>query len=152
MRTGAWSYTLDDANTTVQALNAGDTLHELVTVATADGTTQVIDVTINGANDAAVISNLTVTDSQIGFVATDPDNATLSLANPFATPFASPAITSGATTNLTPAAQAVAVSGTLQVTDGSATADLIGLYLGTSSGDSFTAGSTSTAIYGFGGQ
>ena len=32
------------------------TLHELVTVATADGTTKVIDITINGANDAAVIT------------------------------------------------------------------------------------------------
>ena len=40
----------------VQALNAGGTLHELVTVATADGTTQAIDITINGANDAAVIT------------------------------------------------------------------------------------------------
>jgi VCBS repeat-containing protein len=53
---GAWSYTLDDGNGDVQALNAGDTLHELVTVATADGTTQVVDVTIEGANDAAVIT------------------------------------------------------------------------------------------------
>jgi VCBS repeat-containing protein len=53
---GTWSYTLDDGNAAVQALNAGDTLHELVTVATADGTTQVVDVTINGANDAAVIT------------------------------------------------------------------------------------------------
>src|SRR5438552_1517901 len=51
----SWSYTLDDNNAAVQALNTGGTLHELVTVATADGTTQVIDVTINGANDAAVI-------------------------------------------------------------------------------------------------
>jgi len=51
----------------VQALNTGGVLHELVTVATADGTTQVIDVTINGANDAAVISsdtkNLTETNA-----------------------------------------------------------------------------------------
>src|SRR5262245_33540682 len=54
--TGAWSYTLDDGNSAVQALNAGGTLHELVTVATADGTTRQIDVTINGANDAAVIA------------------------------------------------------------------------------------------------
>ena len=30
--TGAWSYTLDDSNSDVQALNLGDTLHELVTV------------------------------------------------------------------------------------------------------------------------
>ena len=43
----------------MQALNstgANTTLHELVTVATADGTQKVIDITINGANDAAVIS------------------------------------------------------------------------------------------------
>src|SRR6185436_12446730 len=60
--TGAWSYTLDDTNTLVQGLNTGGTLHELVTVATADGTTQVIDVTIHGANDAAVITG-TATDS-----------------------------------------------------------------------------------------
>ena len=53
---GAWTYTLNDANADVQALNTGGTLHELVTVATADGTTQVIDITINGANDAAVIT------------------------------------------------------------------------------------------------
>ena len=52
---GAWTYTLDDDNGTVQALNAGGTLHELVTVSTADGTTRQIDITINGANDAAVI-------------------------------------------------------------------------------------------------
>ncbi|WP_095824823.1 VCBS domain-containing protein [Mesorhizobium sp. WSM3882] len=56
---GNWSYTLDDNNATVQALNstgANTTLHELVTVTTADGTSQVIDLTINGANDAAAIT------------------------------------------------------------------------------------------------
>ena len=42
----------------MQALNSVEraTLHEMVTVATADGTEQVIDITINGANDAAVIT------------------------------------------------------------------------------------------------
>jgi VCBS repeat-containing protein len=67
---GTWSYTLDDNNAAVQALNstgANTTLHELVTVTTADGTQKVIDVTINGANDAAVLSsasvNLTETNS-----------------------------------------------------------------------------------------
>src|SRR4029077_17222329 len=60
--TGAWNYTLNDGNTDVQALNTGGTLHELVTVATADGTEKVIDITINGANDAAVITG-TATDS-----------------------------------------------------------------------------------------
>lgn len=53
---GAWSYMLDDANGDIQALNTGGTLHDLITVAAADGTTQVIDVTINGANDNAVIT------------------------------------------------------------------------------------------------
>ena len=36
---GNWSYTLDDSNAAVQALNAGGTLHDLITVTTADGTT-----------------------------------------------------------------------------------------------------------------
>jgi len=55
---GTWSYTLDDNNAAVQALNsagANTTLTETVTVATADGTTQLINITINGANDAATI-------------------------------------------------------------------------------------------------
>ncbi|MFB9984775.1 VCBS domain-containing protein, partial [Mesorhizobium kowhaii] len=47
--------------------NTGGTLHELVTVTTADGTAKVIDITIHGANDAAVLSsasvNLTETNS-----------------------------------------------------------------------------------------
>src|SRR5258705_4980567 len=59
---GAWNYTLDDTNGLVQGLNTGGTLHDLITVATADGTTKVIDVTINGANDAAVITG-TATES-----------------------------------------------------------------------------------------
>ena len=53
---GVWSYTLDNNNATVQALNAGDTLTDRFTVITIDGTAQVVTITINGANDAAVIS------------------------------------------------------------------------------------------------
>ncbi len=53
---GAWSYTLDDDNADVQALNTGGGAARAVTVTTADGTQQVIDITINGANDAAVIT------------------------------------------------------------------------------------------------
>jgi len=53
---GAWIYTLNDGNADVQALNAGETLHELVTVATTGGPTKLIDITIQGANDAAVIT------------------------------------------------------------------------------------------------
>ncbi|MBB3454353.1 T1SS-143 domain-containing protein [Rhizobium sp. BK313] len=56
---GQWNYTLDNSNASVQALNStgsNTTLHDLIMVTTADGTQQQIDITINGANDAAVIS------------------------------------------------------------------------------------------------
>ena len=54
--TGVWTYTLDDNNPAVQALNVGDTLTDRFTVTTIDGTAQLVIVTINGANDAAVIT------------------------------------------------------------------------------------------------
>ncbi len=50
---GNWSYDLNEAESTVQALNTGDTLQDTLTVSSADGTTQDIILTINGANDAA---------------------------------------------------------------------------------------------------
>ncbi|RXT42919.1 beta strand repeat-containing protein, partial [Bradyrhizobium betae] len=54
---GVWSYTLDNNNATVQALNTSSTpLHDLITVTTADGTTHQINITINGANDAATFT------------------------------------------------------------------------------------------------
>ena len=49
---GLWTYTLDDTNAAVQALNAGDTLIDTFTAVTTDGTSQVVTITINGANDA----------------------------------------------------------------------------------------------------
>ena len=57
--TGVWTYTLNNANNTVQALNVGDTLTDTFTVTTIDGTAQVVTITITGANDAAVISGTT---------------------------------------------------------------------------------------------
>ncbi|NOJ44974.1 hypothetical protein HCN50_01730 [Bradyrhizobium sp. WSM 1744] len=56
---GVWTYTLDNANSTVQALGVGDTLTDSFTVTTIDGTAQVVTITINGTNDAAVISGTT---------------------------------------------------------------------------------------------
>ena len=55
---GAWSYVLDNDNAAVQALNVGNTLHDLLNVATADGTTHQINITITGSNDAAVIAGI----------------------------------------------------------------------------------------------
>ena len=53
---GVWTYTLDNSNAAVQALNVGGTLTDTFTVTTVDGTAQLVTITINGANDAAVIS------------------------------------------------------------------------------------------------
>ncbi|MDF0497754.1 VCBS domain-containing protein [Bradyrhizobium yuanmingense] len=56
---GVWTYTLDNANSAVQALNGGQTLTDSFTVTTLDGTAQVVTITIHGSNDAAVISGTT---------------------------------------------------------------------------------------------
>ena len=53
---GVWTYTLDDSNAAVQALNVGQTLTDTFTATTVDGTAQVVTITINGTNDAAVIT------------------------------------------------------------------------------------------------
>jgi len=53
---GKWTYTLDDGNSDVQALNVGDHLTDTFTVTTIDGTEQVVTIVIGGRNDAAVIS------------------------------------------------------------------------------------------------
>src|SRR5258706_574035 len=53
---GVWTYTLNNSNAAVQALNVGGTLTDTFSVLTQDGTAQTVTVTINGTNDAAVIS------------------------------------------------------------------------------------------------
>ena len=74
---GVWTYTIDDSNSAVQALNVGDKLTDSFTVTTIDGTAQVVTVTINGTNDASVISG-TTTGSVIedGGAKCDPPTAT----------------------------------------------------------------------------
>jgi VCBS repeat-containing protein len=52
---GHWTYTLDDGNCAVQALNVGQTLTDTFVVKTVDGTAQTVTITIEGSNDAAVI-------------------------------------------------------------------------------------------------
>ncbi|WP_069275878.1 beta strand repeat-containing protein [Bradyrhizobium elkanii] len=85
---GAWTYTLNNADAAVDALNTSSTpLVDHITVQTADGTQQVIDITINGANDAAVISTngglLSYTENQAataidtGLTVSDVDSANL---------------------------------------------------------------------------
>ena len=50
---GAWIYTLDNASAAVQALSASDMRTDTLTVASRDGTTQAITVTVQGMNEAA---------------------------------------------------------------------------------------------------
>ena len=58
---GAWTYTLDNADPAVQALGPGQSLpNETFTVTSIDGTSQVITVTITGTNDAPVAQSATV--------------------------------------------------------------------------------------------
>ncbi|WP_315127007.1 VCBS domain-containing protein, partial [Comamonas antarctica] len=58
--TGKWTYTLDNSSAAVQALTAGQSVSDTITVTVDDGNggtdTQLITVTINGANDAPVIT------------------------------------------------------------------------------------------------
>ena len=56
---GVWTYTINEANSAVQALNVGDTLTDTFTVTTIDGTPQVVTIVIHGTNDAAIISGAT---------------------------------------------------------------------------------------------
>src|SRR5205809_1064152 len=56
---GVWTYTPDNANSAVQALNVGDSLIDTFTVTTASGTAKVVTITSNGSNDAAIISGTT---------------------------------------------------------------------------------------------
>ncbi|MBI2768980.1 MAG: hypothetical protein HYX47_05130 [Burkholderiales bacterium] len=53
---GKWTYALDNNKSGVQALGAGETALDTITVKTKDGTSQLITITVTGANDAASIS------------------------------------------------------------------------------------------------
>jgi VCBS repeat-containing protein len=56
--TGAWTYTLDNSDTDVQTLDTGETLIDTLTVNSLDGTdSQVISVTINGADEPVAIAD-----------------------------------------------------------------------------------------------
>ena len=53
---GSWSYTVDDNNAAVQALNGAATLIDTFTAVTQDGTTQVVTITIHAQDDTATIT------------------------------------------------------------------------------------------------
>jgi VCBS repeat-containing protein len=51
---GTWTYSLDEGNPAVKALNACNTLTDTFTVTTIDGTAQAVTVTIQGADDVGL--------------------------------------------------------------------------------------------------
>ena len=57
---GAWTYTADNSQAAIQSLGASDILYDVFTIITADGTTQRVTITINGANDAPTTSPVTL--------------------------------------------------------------------------------------------
>ncbi|WP_324040397.1 VCBS domain-containing protein, partial [Aeromonas dhakensis] len=67
---GTWTYNVD--NSKVQYLGEGETKVETFTVASVDGTTHTVTITITGVNDAAEI-----TGTDIGGVTEDESNPTL---------------------------------------------------------------------------
>ncbi len=59
---GTWTYDLDNGNPTVQALSKGSTATDTITVHSADGTPHQVTITINGTNDAAMITGTSTGD------------------------------------------------------------------------------------------
>lgn len=58
---GTWTYTAENSQAAIQQLGAGQFLTETFTIKSADGTdSNIVTVTITGANDAAVIGSPTV--------------------------------------------------------------------------------------------
>jgi VCBS repeat-containing protein len=56
---GGWSYAADNTRVAIQQLDAGESLSDILTVTTADGTTHNMNITINGTEDAPVIGGTT---------------------------------------------------------------------------------------------
>ncbi len=76
---GAWTYTLDQS--TVQQLDAGDSVNDVFTLTATDGTQQAITLEIIGADDAAIVSGDvtgSVVEADIGDVVTASGNIAIS--------------------------------------------------------------------------
>ena len=56
----SWTYTLDNANATVQALDVTEAITDSYTFFASDGTSQTVTVTINGAEDIPVIDSTAI--------------------------------------------------------------------------------------------
>ena len=57
---GDWTYALDNTSATIQALGLGESTTDSIAIMAEDGTTKVITITINGANDTSVPNQVMV--------------------------------------------------------------------------------------------
>ena len=74
---GNWTYSVDNTNSTVNALSDGDTLTEVFTATSVDGTaTGTITITINGTNDAPVVNSVSATFNEDAIINGSLANAT----------------------------------------------------------------------------
>ena len=81
-RDGNWTYAAENGQSAIQSLGEGETLSEVFTVKSADGTEQTVTITVTGVNDAPVIdanAELSVDDTAAqslagSLSATDVDN------------------------------------------------------------------------------
>ena len=76
---GNWAYAADNTQAAIQQLDVSETLTDILTVTSFDGTTHDIVITINGAEDAPVISGTTIGAVTEGNVGDAPVTATGSL-------------------------------------------------------------------------
>jgi len=54
---GTWTYTLDNSNSEVQVLGAGETITDTFIVETTDGQSEVITITITGTDDSPTVAH-----------------------------------------------------------------------------------------------
>jgi VCBS repeat-containing protein len=117
---GVWTYTLDDTNSTVRALNVGDTLTDTFTVTSIDGTPKVVTITIRGplVGTTGTAPSLTLSETHLTATALDdniagsaPNAALMTTSGNFSTAFTSVQGADGAT-----------ISYALSITGGNGTA------------------------------
>ncbi len=75
-RAGGWQYEVDNTNAAVQHLAAGQTGKAVYEVHSADGTSHQIEITIQGTNDAPVLTAATTTATEDGSTVTGQMSAT----------------------------------------------------------------------------
>ena len=161
--TGGYIYTVNNGDAAVEALGVGQTITDVFTYTVKDGANATdraqLTITINGANDAPTVSGVSVDGAgHISFNIADPDSTSFTIVNTpsgMAAAFGNPTLSLGSNSLIAPTEQSSVISGTLQIKDGPGLADdVIGVYLGTSAGNTITlplAGSLN-AVYGFGGN